>query len=399
MAKPSFSERLRAYFKAQNISITGKRIFIDGLSGMAHGLFASLLIGCIINTIGLYVPGLRSLVVNPWSGFSWAAANAVKLDDAAAVNLFTSSKVAAYAVQGAAMACAIAYSMQSPPLVIYSCLAVGYAANVLGGGGGPLAVFFVTVVAVFAGKLVSKRTPLDIIVTPFTTIVAGVLAAYLIAPPVGALANMLGSLVMKATALAPLPMGIVVAAMMGIILTLPISSAAICAALGLVGLAGGACVAGCCAHMVGFAVASWRDNRLHGLLSQGLGTSMLQMPNLLRKPVLWIPPVIASVVNGPIATCLFRLQMNGAPINSGMGTSGLCGPIGCIVGWFAPSERALTVGESLGVDIAAPYANPAVQWIGLLVVCVAVPALVSWIVSELMRRKGWIREGDYKLDL
>ena len=399
MAKPSFSERLRAYLKAQNISITGKRIFIDGLSGMAHGLFASLLIGCIINTIGLYVPGLRSLVVNPWSGFSWAAANAVKLDDAAAVNLFTSSKVAAYAVQGAAMACAIAYSMQSPPFVIYSCLAVGYAANVLGGGGGPLAVFFVTVVAVFAGKLVSKRTPLDIIVTPFTTIVAGVLAAYLIAPPVGALANMLGSLVMKATALAPLPMGIVVAAMMGIILTLPISSAAICAALGLVGLAGGACVAGCCAHMVGFAVASWRDNRLHGLLSQGLGTSMLQMPNLLRKPILWIPPVAASIVNGPIATCLFRLQMNGAPINSGMGTSGLCGPIGCVVGWFAPSERALTVGESMGVDIAAAYANPAVQWIGLLVVCVAVPALVSWIVSELMRRKGWIREGDYKLDL
>ena len=399
MAKPSFSERLRAYFKAQNISITGKRIFIDGLSGMAHGLFASLLIGCIINTIGLYVPGLRSLVVNPWSGFSWAAANAVKLDDAAAVNLFTSSKVAAYAVQGAAMACAIAYSMQSPPFVIYSCLAVGYAANVLGGGGGPLAVFFVTVVAVFAGKLVSKRTPLDIIVTPFTTIVAGVLAAYLIAPPVGALANMLGSLVMKATALAPLPMGIVVAAMMGIILTLPISSAAICAALGLVGLAGGACVAGCCAHMVGFAVASWRDNRLHGLLSQGLGTSMLQMPNLLRKPILWIPPVAASIVNGPIATCLFRLQMNGAPINSDMGTSGLCGPIGCVVGWFAPSERALTVGESMGVDIAAAYANPAVQWIGLLVVCVAVPALVSWIVSELMRRKGWIREGDYKLDL
>ncbi|MBR7189590.1 MAG: PTS sugar transporter subunit IIC [Oscillospiraceae bacterium] len=399
MTKPSFSERLNAYFKAQNISITGKRIFIDGLSGMAHGLFASLLIGCIINTIGLYVPGLRGLIVNPWAGFSWAAANAVKLDDATAVNLFTSSKVAAYAVQGAAMACAIAYSMQSPPFVIYSCLAVGYAANVLGGGGGPLAVFFVTVVAVFAGKLVSKRTPLDIIVTPFTTIVAGVLAAYLIAPPVGALANLLGSLVMKATALAPLPMGIVVAAMMGIILTLPISSAAICAALGLVGLAGGACVAGCCAHMVGFAVASWRDNRLHGLLSQGLGTSMLQMPNLLRKPVLWIPPVVASIVNGPVATCLFRLQMNGAPINSGMGTSGLCGPIGCVVGWFAPSERALTVGESMGVDIAAAYANPAVQWIGLLVVCVAVPALVSWIVSELMRKKGWIREGDYKLDL
>ena len=399
MNKPSFSERWRAYCRAQNISITGKRIFIDGLSGMAHGLFASLLIGCIINTIGLYIPGLKDLVVNPWAGFDWAAANAAKLNDAAAVNLFTSSKVAAYAVQGAAMACAIAYSMQSPPFVIYSCLAVGYAANVLGGGGGPLAVFFVTVVAVFAGKLVSKRTPMDIIVTPLTTIVVGVLAAYLIAPPVGALANMLGALVMKATALAPLPMGILVAAMMGIILTLPISSAAICAALGLVGLAGGACVAGCCAHMVGFAVASWRDNKLQGLLSQGLGTSMLQMPNLLRKPVLWIPPVVASIVNGPIATCLFKLQMNGAPINSGMGTSGLCGPIGCVTGWFSPSERALTVGESMGVDIAAAYANPAVQWIGLAVVCVVVPALVSWLVSELMRKKGWISDGDYKLDV
>ena len=399
MSKVSFSERWNAYCREQNISITGRRIFIDGLSGMAHGLFASLLIGCIINTIGLYVPVLRDLAVNPWAGFSWAAANAAKLDDAAAVNLFTSSKVAAYAVQGAAMACAIAYSMHSPPFVIYSCLAVGYAANVLGGGGGPLAVFFVTVVAVFAGKLVSKRTPMDIIVTPLTTILAGVLAAYLIAPPVGALANLLGSLVMRATALAPLPMGILVAAMMGIILTLPISSAAICAALGLVGLAGGACVAGCCAHRVGFAVASWRDNRLHGLLSQGLGTSMLQMPNLLRKPVLWIPPVVASIVNGPIATCLFRLQMNGAPINSGMGTSGLCGPIGCIVGWFSPSERAMTVGESMGVDLSAAYADPAVQWLGLLTVCVVVPALVSWLVSEFMRKKGWIAEGDYKLDL
>ncbi len=389
----------QTFCKEQNISITGKRIFIDGMSGMAHGLFASLLIGCIINTLGLYVPGLKDLVVNPWAGFDWAAANAGKLNDPTVINLFTSSKVAAYAVQGAAMACAIAYSMQSPPFVIYSCLAVGYAANALGGGGGPLAVFFVTIVAVFAGKLVSKRTPLDIIVTPLVTIVVGVLAAYLIAPPVGALADLLGSLVMKATALAPLPMGILVAALMGVILTLPISSAAICAALGLVGLAGGACVAGCAAHMVGFAVASYRENRLHGLLSQGLGTSMLQMPNLLRKPVLWIPPVVASVVNGPIATCVFKLQMNGAPINSGMGTSGLCGPIGCITGWFIPSERALTVGESMGVDLSTAYANPVVQWIGLGMVCVVIPAVVSFFVSEWMRKRGWIKDGDYKLDL
>ena len=399
MQNSTRGERWREYCRQQNISISGKRIFIDGLSGMAHGLFASLLIGCIINTLGLYVPGLKDLIINPWAGFDWAAANAGKLNDPTMINLFTSSKVAAYAVQGAAMATAIAYSMQSPPFVIYSCLAVGYAANALGGGGGPLAVFFVTVIAVFAGKLVSKRTPMDIIVTPMVTILAGVLAAYLIAPPVGALANILGALVMKATALAPLPMGILVSALMGIILTLPISSAAICAALGLVGLAGGACVAGCSAHMVGFAVASWRENRTQGLLSQGLGTSMLQMPNLLRKPILWVPPVVASIVNGPIATCVFKLQMNGAPINSGMGTSGLCGPIGCIVGWFAPSERALTVGDSMGVDIAAAYASPAVQWIGLVMICVVIPAVVSFLVSELMRKKGWISQGDYKLDI
>lgn len=398
MDKADCRTRWREYCKAQNISLTGKRIFIDGLSGMAQGLFASLLIGCIINTIGLYVPGLNAFAVNPWAAFTWAG-SAGKLNDAGVVNLFTSAKVAAYAVQGAAMACAIAYSLQSPPFVIYSCLAVGYAANVLGGGGGPLAVFFVTLIAVFAGKLVSKRTPLDIIVTPLVTILAGVLAAYLIAPPVGALADLLGALVMRATALAPLPMGILVSAMMGIILTLPISSAAICAALGLVGLAGGACVAGCAAHMVGFAVASWRENRLHGLLSQGLGTSMLQMPNLLRKPVLWVPPVVASIVNGPIATCVFKLQMNGAPINAGMGTSGLCGPIGCITGWLAPSERAMTVGESMGVDLAAAYANPTVQWIGLGLICFVIPAAVSWLVSELMRKKGWISLGDYKLDL
>ena len=389
----------KEYCRAQNISFTGKRIFIDGLSGMAQGLFASLLIGCIINTLGLYIPGLRGLAVNPWASYPWAAANAAKLNDAAVVNLFTSSRIAAYAVQGAAMACAIAYSLQSPPFVLYSCLAVGYAANVLGGGGGPLAVFFVTLVAVFAGKLVSKRTPLDIIVTPLVTILAGVLTAYLIAPPVGALADLLGSLVMKATALAPLPMGILVAALMGVILTLPISSAAICAALGLVGLAGGACVAGCAAHMVGFAVASWRENRLHGLLSQGLGTSMLQMPNLLRKPVLWIPPVVASIVNGPIATCVFKLQMNGAPINAGMGTSGLCGPIGCVTGWFTPSDRALTVGEQMGVDLAAAYANPVMQWVGLVLICFVIPAVVSFLVSELMRRKGWIKDGDYRLEL
>ena len=373
------------YCKEQNISITGKRIFIDGLGAMAHGLFASLLIGCIINTIGMYVPVLKSIVVNPWASEALAGAN-----------LLIASKTAAYAVQGAAMGVAIANGMKAPNFVIYSCAAVGYAANALGGAGGPLAVFFVVVVAVFCGKLVSKRTPLDIIVTPFVTIVFGVLVAFLIAPPIGKLASLLGTLVMKATALQPFWMGIVCSALMGIILTLPISSAAICAALGLVGLAGGACVAGCSSHMVGFAVASYKENGLNGLLSQGLGTSMLQVPNLVRKPILWLPPVIASIIDGPIASCVFKLQMNGAAINSGMGTSGLCGQIGCITGWVAPM---IEDNPELGVNLATAYANPAMQWIGLIVVSIVVPVIVSLLVSNFMRKKGWIKDGDYALGL
>ena len=198
------------YCKEQNIEFSTKRIFIDGLGGMAHGLFASLLIGCIINTIGMYVPLLKDIVVNPWMS-----------DKLAGENLLIASKTAAYAVQGAAMAAAIAYSMKAPPFVMYSTLAVGFAANALGAQGGPLAVFFVVVIAVFFGKLVSKRTPIDIIVTPFVTIVVGVLFAFLIAPPIGKGAVLLGDLVMKATALQPFWMGILVSALMGIILTSP----------------------------------------------------------------------------------------------------------------------------------------------------------------------------------
>lgn len=274
------------YCKEQNIEFSTKRIFIDGLGGMAHGLFASLLIGCIINTIGMYVPLLKDIVVNPWGSEALAGAN-----------LLIASKTAAYAVQGAAMAAAIAYSMKAPPFVMYSTLAVGFAANALGAQGGPLAVFFVVVIAVFFGKLVSKRTPIDIIVTPFVTIVVGVLFAFLIAPPIGKGAVLLGDLVMKATALQPFWMGILVSALMGIILTLPISSAAICA--GLVWSVSPAALR-CwllCSH-VGFAVASYRENGVQGLLSQGLGTSMLQVPNLVKKPILGCPPWLASIVNG-----------------------------------------------------------------------------------------------------
>lgn len=362
----------KKYCAEQNISFTTQRIFIDGLGGMAHGLFASLLIGTIFNTIGVYLFDLSFTM--------WGQEFALLVD----------SKTFAYAVQGAAMAGAIAYSMKSPPFVIYSCLAVGYAANSLGGAGGPLAVFVVTLVAVFLGKLVSKRTPVDLIVTPTVTILGGVLVAMLIAPPIGTAASWLGNLIMWATNQQPFLMGILVAAIMGIVLTLPISSAAICAALGLVGLAGGAAVAGCCAHMVGFAVASYKENKIGGLVSQGLGTSMLQVPNLVRKPVLWLPAVVASVVNGPIATCVFKMKMNGAAISSGMGTCGLVGPIGVITGWLSPSEGAIAQGEAA---ISAGF----VDWIGLILVAVVIPAVVAWLTSEFMRKKGLIKEGDYKI--
>lgn len=255
-----------------------------------------------------------------------------------------------------------------------------------------MAVFFVTLVAVFLGKLVSKRTPVDLIVTPTVTILGGVLVASLIAPPIGAAAAWLGNIIMWATNQQPFLMGVLVAAFMGVMLTLPISSAAICAALGLVGLAGGAAVAGCCAHMVGFAVASYKENGVSGLSAIGLGTSMLQVPNLVRKPVLWLPAVVASIVNGPIATCIFKMKMNGAAISSGMGTCGLVGPIGVITGWLAPSEGAIAQGE---VALAAG----AMDWIGLILISLVIPAIVAWLTSELMRKKGIIKDGDYKVDL
>jgi len=355
--------KIKAYFKAQNIEFSAKRIFIDGLGGMAYGLFASLLIGTIISTVGTYLFDLRfTLWGNEYS-------------------LFADANGFAKAVQGAAMAAAIGYAMKAPAFVLYSLLTVGYAANALGGSGGPLSVFFVSIVSIFFGKLVSKRTPVDLIVPPAVTILTGVLAAMLIAPPIGKIGTVIGNFIMWATEMRPFVMGLLVSAVMGAVLTLPISSAAICAAFGLTGLAGGACVAGCCAHMVGFAVASWRENRFQGLAAQGLGTSMLQVPNLMRKPVLWLPAVAASLVGGPLATCVFHLEQNGFAIASGMGTCGLVGPIGVIVGWV--------------------NGDGATAWdiVGLILVAVVVPALVSWAVSELMRRRGLIKPGDYKLDL
>ena len=195
---------------------------------------------------------------------------------------------------------------------------------------------------------------------------------------------------MWATELQPFWMGIIVSAIIGIALTLPISSAAICAAFGLTGLAGGAAVAGCCAQMVGFAVMSYKENKTSGLLSQGLGTSMLQMPNIIKNPLIWIPPTVASMITGPIATCIFKMEMNGAPISSGMGTCGLVGPIGVITGWVEPSAKA--------VENGASAINPGwFQWLGLVLVCFALPAVISWALGLLFRKLGWIKEGDLTL--
>jgi uncharacterized membrane protein len=212
----------------------------------------------------------------------------------------------------------------------------------------------------------------------------------LIAPYIGKAASSVGRLIMWATELRPFLMGILVAVLVGIALTLPISSAAICAALGLTGLAGGAAVAGCCAQMVGFAVMSFRENRWGGLVSQGLGTSMLQMPNIIKNPRVWIAPIVCSAITGPLATCLFRLEMNGAPINSGMGTCGLCGQIGGWTGWVSPSAEAVAKG-------AQAISPTGFDWLGLVLICFVLPALLCPLLNALCRKLGWVKDGDLKL--
>ena len=349
---------MKAFLQRKNIIFSFKRYGVDCLGAMAQGLFCSLLIGTIIKTLGQQT-GLAYLVTIG----TYAAA-----------------------VAGPAMAISIGFALQAPPLVLFSLAAVGGAANELGGAGGPLAVLIIAILASECGKVVSKETKVDILVTPFVTIFTGVVLSTLLAPGIGAAASSLGQLIMWATDLQPFLMGIIVSVLVGIALTLPISSAAICAALSLTGLAGGAAVAGCCANMVGFAVMSFRENKWGGLISQGLGTSMLQMGNIVKNPRIWIPPIIASAVTGPVATCIFKLQMNGTPVSSGMGTCGLVGQIGVYTGWIN--------------DIAAgnKAAITAFDWIGLLLVSFVLPAVISLLVCNFLRRIGWVRENDLKLD-
>ena len=292
----------------------------------------------------------------------------------------------ASAMVGPAMAVAIGSALQAPPLVLFSLVPVGFATNILGGAGGPLAVLVIAIIAAECGKAVSKETKIDILVTPIVTVLAGIGVAYLVAPPIGKAASWVGNLIMWATELQPFFMGILVSVIVGIALTLPISSAAICAALGLTGLAGGAAVAGCCAQMVGFAVLSFRENKWGGLVSQGLGTSMLQMGNIVRNPKIWIPATLTSAITGPIATCIFRLEMNGAAVSSGMGTCGLVGPIGVYTGWVDQIAQGTKAGIT-GMD-----------WLGMVLICFVLPGVLSWLIGLGCRKLGWIKEGDLTLD-
>ena len=338
------------------------------MGAMAQGLFASLLIGTIFKALGM-IPHLTVL-----------------------------ADIGAYAqsMAGPAMAAAIAYSLKAHPLVIFSAASVGYAANSLGGAGGPLAVFFIAIIASEIGMLVSKKTKVDIIVTPFTTIFVGGLLSIYVAPLIGKLAGYISDFIGFASLQAPLVSGIIVSVIVGMLLTLPISSAAICAGLILTGnvaqggneglaIAGAAAVAGCCAQMVGFAVISFRENKWGGLLSQGIGTSMLQMPNIIKHPQIWIAPTLASAITGPLAVSVFGLRMYGTAINSGMGTCGLLGPIGMILGWF-DKESGYTAGVSV------------LNWIGLALVCFVLPAVLSEVFNLVLKKTGLVKDGYMKLE-
>lgn len=344
-------------------------IFIEGLSGMAFGLFATLIIGTIIQQIGSLIGGTFGDL------------------------LFLIGKMAA-AVTGAGIGVGVALKFKESPLVTLSAATAGMVggfaskllagslmadgAVVLAGPGEPLGAFIAAMVGITLGHLVSGKTKVDILVTPFVTIVTGSAAGLLVGPPISSFMVWLGSLVNWGTEQQPLLMGIIVSVIMGMVLTLPISSAALGIILDLSGLAAGAATIGCCCNMVGFAVASYRENKLGGLLAQGLGTSMLQVPNIMKKPVIWIPAILSSAILGPIGTLVFGMTSNAT--GSGMGTAGL---VGQIMTW-----QVMTAAES-----------PALVLFKILIIQILLPAALTLLISELMRRKGWIKYGDMKLDL
>ncbi|MEI3142917.1 MAG: PTS sugar transporter subunit IIC [Oscillospiraceae bacterium] len=366
--------KFKAFLARKNIVFSAKRYFIDAMGAMAQGLFCTLLVGTILNTLGtqLHIGFLTESIVTIGKGEGAVA--------------YTIGSLCS-AMVGPGMAVAIGRALEAPPLVLFSLIPVGFATNSMGGAGGPLAVLFVTILAAELGKAVSKETKIDILVTPIVTVLAGIGFAALIAAPVGKAASAVGQAIMWATELQPFFMGIIVSVVIGVALTLPISSAAICLALGLTGLAGGAAVAGCCAQMIGFAVMSfprtagavWRRRDLAPVCCKWATSSAI--------PVSGSPPTLAAAVTGPIATCVFELQMNGPAVSSGMGTCGLVGQIGVYTGWVSDVAAGLKPGIG------------AMDWLGLALISFVLPAVLTWLFAMPLRKWGWIKPGDLKLDL
>ena len=336
---------MNEFLKRKKVNISFKTYFIDAMGAMAYGLFASLLVGTILNTIG------QEFNIEFLSKTLWPIVQAAT---------------------GPAIAVSIAYSLNAPDLVLFSSTVVGVAGYQLGG---PIGVFISTIFAVEFGKLISKETKIDIVLTPVVTVLVGAIIATFIGPYIQAMMVAIGNAIMAATKQQPLIMGIIVSVAMGMILTLPISSAAICIMLGLSGLAGGAATVGCCANMIGFAVISYKDNGFEGLLAQGIGTSMLQMPNIIRKPVIWLPSIVASAILGPISTIIFKME--NTPLGSGMGTCGFVGQIGTINAMESISKGTVVLNMALLHFI--------------------LPAIISYVVYLILKNKGIIKDGDMKL--
>ncbi|WP_282628916.1 PTS transporter subunit IIC [Empedobacter sedimenti] len=337
---------MKDFLLKKDIQISAKRYFIDAMGAMAYGLFATLLVGTILKTIGdeFNISFLTNIV--------WPVANQAT---------------------GPAIALAIAYSLRAPQLVLFSSAVVGIAAYKLGG---PLGVFIATIVAVEVGKMAAGETRIDIVITPIITVLVGVILAQIIGPSVQQMMKWIGEIIMLSTDSNPLIMGIVIAVIVGMVLTLPISSAALCLMLELDGLAAGAATIGCCAQMIGFATISFRDNGLKGVLAQGLGTSMLQVPNIFKNWKIWIPPTLASAIIAPIAIIYFKME--NTALESGMGSCGLVGQIGTFNAMKSKYDSTYILTSILILQIIAP-------------------AVISYIIYYFMRKKNWIKDGDMKL--
>lgn len=357
----------KSFLERKNVRPSLKLYFIDCMSSMALGLFASLLIGTIFSTLGKYLANVPALT--------------------AVADFLTLCASYASAATGAMLGIAVASALKAPPLVLFSAGAVGLCGNglattyLLGGAekaitAGPAGAFLVTIAAVELGKLVSKETKIDILVTPVVTICSGVLLAKLVCPAIAYVMYWLGYFVNTATEMQPLVMGILISVVVGMILTLPISSAALCAMIGITGLAGGAATVGCCAQMVGFAVISFRENGWGGIVAQGLGTSMLQMGNIVKKPVIWLPATLAAAIAGPVSTLVFKLECTG--VSAGMGTCGLVGPLGIF------TDMGFSNGKT---------------WLGVVLCCIVLPAVLSLAFNEILRKLGAVKTGDMQLKL